>query len=107
MSSYLLLFFYSLFGIVYGPLVDFAVNLPGFGVVVAERDGQRDAARILGVEGENVQVRGEVASSVCSEKVTLGPSSVPVWLWRPAVPVTLSVVALLTNTARRRACCRA
>ncbi len=44
------------------------------------------------------QVRGEVASSVCSEKVTLGPSSVPVWLWRRAVPVTLSVVALLTNT---------
>lgn len=53
MSSYLFLFLF-LFGIVDSALVDFAVDLPGFGVVVAERDGQRDAARILGVEGENV-----------------------------------------------------
>lgn len=44
------------------------------------------------------QVRGVVASSVWAEKVTSGPSPVPVGLWRRAVPVTVSRVPPLTNT---------
>ena len=44
------------------------------------------------------QVRGVGASSVWAEKVTSGPSPVPVGLWRRAVPVTVSRVPPLTNT---------
>lgn len=53
MFSYLSLFLF-LFGIVDGSLVDLAVERPGISVTVAECDGQRGAARVFCIVGDDV-----------------------------------------------------
>lgn len=99
MFSYLSLFLF-LFGIVDGSLVDLAVERPGISVTVAECDGQRGAARVFGIVGDDVAGARRRGVERLGGESHFGafPPPVPVGLWRRAVPVTVSRVPPLTNT---------
>lgn len=97
MFSYLSLFLF-LFGIVDGSLVDLAVERPGISVTVAECDGQRGAARVFCIVGDDVAGARRRGVERLGGESHFGAFPVPVGLWRRAVPVTVSRVPPLTNT---------
>lgn len=99
MFSYLSLFLF-LFGIVDGSLVDLAVERPGISVTVAECDGQRGAARVFCIVGDDVAGARRRGVERLGGESHFGafPRARRALAACRAVPVTVSRVPPLTNT---------